>query len=370
MRRPLNATLKGKGRGKIIDAISIRERPAEVSDRSVPGHWEGDLLSGSGNSHIATLVERASRYTVLVKVGGKDTASVVSGLVREVRKLPKELKKTLAWDRGMELASHKRFQIETQVAVFFADPQSPWQRGSNENTNGLLRQYFLDGTNLAEFTQGDLNAVARRLNGRPRKTLSYRTPADTLDAILQSSAESTAAFFKISRSSRSDAFSRRSRRFSCSRVSVRHPASSSFSSRIRCFQFCKSDALIPRSRATFVRLRSPAIVARTASTLNSALYDRRCFPKTYLVSRLFANLRGVSGKPGQAQTSALVDESEGTIAPVIMSASPTGGELTNKSYFSSSLAKRLSFRVPRLLTKTATASSEMPNIKEFEDILT
>lgn len=159
MRRPLNATLKGKGRGKIIDAISIRERPAEVSDRSVPGHWEGDLLSGSGNSHIATLVERASRYTVLVKVGGKDTASVVSGLVREVRKLPKELKKTLAWDRGMELASHKRFQIETQVAVFFADPQSPWQRGSTKTPMDFCDNTFLTGRTLRSL----LKAISMRL---------------------------------------------------------------------------------------------------------------------------------------------------------------------------------------------------------------
>jgi IS30 family transposase len=185
MRRPANASLKGKGRGKIIDAVSIRERPAEAEDRSVPGHWEGDLLTGAGNTHIATLVERSSRYTILVKVNGKDTKSVVSGLIRQVRKLPQELRKTLTWDRGMELASHKRFSIATDVAVYFADPQSPWQRGSNENTNGLLRQYFPDGTNLSQYTQSDLTSIARRLNGRPRKTLSYSTPAAKLEALLR-----------------------------------------------------------------------------------------------------------------------------------------------------------------------------------------
>ena len=185
MRRPANASLKGKGRGKIIEAVSIHERPAEAADRAVPGHWEGDLLSGAGNTHIATLVERASRYTILVKVAGKDTSSVVAGLIRQVRKLPQELRKTLTWDRGMELASHKEFSIATDVAVYFADPQSPWQRGSNENTNGLLRQYFPDGTNLAEYSQRDLTNIAQRLNGRPRKTLSYRTPAATLSAMLR-----------------------------------------------------------------------------------------------------------------------------------------------------------------------------------------
>jgi len=185
MRRPTNASLKGKGRGKIIEAVSIHERPAEAADRAVPGHWEGDLLSGAGNTLIATLVERASRYTILVKIAGKDTSSVVSGLIRQVRKLPQELRKTLTWDRGMELASHKKFSIATDVAVYFADPHSPWQRGSNENTNGLLRQYFPDGTSLSQFTQRDLTAIAQRLNGRPRKTLSYRTPADTLDAMLR-----------------------------------------------------------------------------------------------------------------------------------------------------------------------------------------
>ncbi len=184
MRRAKNATTKGQPRGRIIGAVSIHERPANVEDRAIPGHWEGDLLSGSRNSHIATLVERSSRYTILVKIAGKDTESVVSGLTRQVRKLPKDLRKSLTWDRGLELASHATFSIATDVAVYFCDPRSPWQRGSNENTNGLLRQYFPDGTNLSQFSQRDLNRIAQRLNERPRKTLSYRTPTATLRQLL------------------------------------------------------------------------------------------------------------------------------------------------------------------------------------------
>ncbi len=184
MRRAKNATTKGQPRGRIVNAVSIHERPAAVEDRAIPGHWEGDLLSGAGNSHIATLVERSSRYTMLVKVAGKDTVSVVSGLTRQVRKLPKQLRKSLTWDRGLELASHATLSIATNVAVYFCDPRSPWQRGSNENTNGLLRQYFPDGTNLSQFSQRDLNRIAQRLNERPRKTLSYRTPAATIQALL------------------------------------------------------------------------------------------------------------------------------------------------------------------------------------------
>jgi IS30 family transposase len=184
MRRGKNATTKGQPRGRIIDAVSIHDRPANIEDRAIPGHWEGDLLSGSRNSHIATLVERSSRYTILVKIAGKDTQSVVSGLTRQVRKLPKELRKSLTWDRGLELASHANFSIATDVAVYFCDPRSPWQRGSNENTNGLLRQYFPDGTNLSGFSQRDLNRIAQRLNERPRKTLSYRTPTAKLEQLL------------------------------------------------------------------------------------------------------------------------------------------------------------------------------------------
>lgn len=167
-------------RGGIPDAVSIRERPAEIEDRAVPGHWEGDLVSGSNNSHIATLVERHSRFVMLVKVAGKDTQSVVAALSKHVRKLPAELRKSLTWDRGMEMARHGKFTLATNVDVYFCDPSSPWQRGSNENTNGLLRQYFPDGTDLSGHSQACLNKIARRLNERPRKTLGYQTPADKL----------------------------------------------------------------------------------------------------------------------------------------------------------------------------------------------
>ena len=160
--------------------MTIRERPAEAADRAVPGHWEGDLLSGARNSHIATLVERRSRFTMLVHVDGKDTESVVTALIRQVRKLPSELRGTLTWDRGTELARHKDFTVATDVQVFFCDPQSPWQRGTNENTNRLLRQYFPKGMDLSGLSQADLNKVARRLNQRPRKTLGFKTPADIL----------------------------------------------------------------------------------------------------------------------------------------------------------------------------------------------
>jgi IS30 family transposase len=180
MRRSKHASTKGQPRGQIIDAVSIRERPAEVEDRAVPGHWEGDLLSGLGNTHIATLVERHSRFTLLVKVKGKDTESVISALIKQVQKLPREMCRSITWDRGTELAQHKRLTIATDVKVYFCDPQSPWQRGTNENTNGLLRQYFPKGTSLAIYSQTDLNKIAHELNERPRKTLGFTTPADKL----------------------------------------------------------------------------------------------------------------------------------------------------------------------------------------------
>jgi len=182
MRRAKNASTAGQARGQIVDAISIRERPAEIEDRAIPGHWEGDLITGSKNTHIATLVERGSRFTMLVKVNGKDTASVVTALTKQVRKLPTELRRSLTWDRGMELAEHKRFTVATDVQVYFCDPRSPWQRGTNENTNGLLRQYFPKGTELSQYSQADLNKIALRLNQRPRKTLGFHTPADKLQA--------------------------------------------------------------------------------------------------------------------------------------------------------------------------------------------
>ncbi len=185
MRRSKLASKEGQRRGQIVDAVSISERPVEVEDRAVPGHWEGDLISGTKNSHIATLVERQSRFTLLVKVDGKDTVSVVSALSRQVRKLPANLRKSLTWDRGGEMASHKTFTVATDVDVYFCDPRSPWQRGSNENTNGLLRQYFPDGTDLSLHSQAALNKVALRLNQRPRKTLGFMTPADKLSEALR-----------------------------------------------------------------------------------------------------------------------------------------------------------------------------------------
>lgn len=186
-RRPTrrSKSLSSQPRGQIIDAVSIRERPAQIEDRAVPGHWEGDLITGSGNTHIATLVERQSRFTMLVKVKGKDTVSVVSALSKQVRKLPETLRKSLTWDRGMELANHKEFTLATNVDVYFCDPQSPWQRGTNENTNRLLRQYFPKGTALSGYSQRDLDKIALELNQRPRKTLGFRTPADKLESLLQ-----------------------------------------------------------------------------------------------------------------------------------------------------------------------------------------
>ena len=185
MRRSQSADRTGRRIGGITDPISIRERPAEVEDRAIPGHWEGDLLSGSHNSHIATLVERQSRFTILVKVDGKDTQSVVSALIKKVRKLPVQLRRSLTWDRGNEMAQHKAFTVATDVQVYFCDPQSPWQRGTNENTNGLLRQYFPHGTELTQFSQAALDKVALRLNQRPRKTLGFITPAVMLEAVLR-----------------------------------------------------------------------------------------------------------------------------------------------------------------------------------------
>ena len=178
MRRSRHHTQKTKDHGRITNTVSIRERPAEVEDRAVPGHWEGDLLCGSNNSQIATLVERHTRLVMLVGVPSKDTKTVVNALIKHARKLPRELYKSLTWDRGKEMADHERFSLDTDIKVYFCDPQSPWQRGSNENTNGLLRQYFPKGMDLSNIHQNRLNAVARRLNERPRKTLEYRTPAE------------------------------------------------------------------------------------------------------------------------------------------------------------------------------------------------
>ena len=178
IRRSRHASLKRSGLGQIRDAVSIRERPALVEDRAVPGHWEGDLIGGSRNSYVATLVERHSRYVMLVKVANKDTESVVSALIKQSRKLPGELYRSLTWDRGKELADHKRLALASDIEIYFCDPRSPWQRGSNENTNRLLRQYLPQGTDLSLHSQAKLSAIARQLNQRPRKTLLYQTPAE------------------------------------------------------------------------------------------------------------------------------------------------------------------------------------------------
>ncbi len=178
MRRSRHHTQKSDDRRRIRDAVSISERPAMVEDRAVPGHWEGDLLCGTSGSQIATLVERHTRYVMLVKVVSKDAETFANTLIKNARKLPQELYKSLTWDRGTEMADHQRFTLATDIKVYFCDPQNPWQRGSNENTNGLLRQYFPKGTDLSGYSQANLNAVARKLNARPRKTLNYETPAE------------------------------------------------------------------------------------------------------------------------------------------------------------------------------------------------
>jgi len=186
IRRSKQSSLKNDGLGQITNTVSIRERPAEVEDRAVPGHWEGDLISGSKNSHIATLVERHTRYVMLAKVKDKKTETVINALIKQSKKLPNELYKSLTWDRGSEMADHERFTLATDIDVYFCDPSSPWQRGSNENTNRLLREYFPKGTDLSVHSQANLNAVARQLNERPRKTLGYHTPAQKFNECVAS----------------------------------------------------------------------------------------------------------------------------------------------------------------------------------------
>jgi len=186
MRRSRHHTQKSDDQRRIKDTVSISERPASVEDRAVPGHWEGDLLCGTHSTQIATLVERQSRYVMLVKTPSKDSEAFINALIKNARKLPQELYKSLTWDRGTEMADHKRFTLATDIQVYFCDPQNPWQRGSNENTNGLLRQYFPKGTDISVYSQAQLNAVARQLNERPRKTLDFRTPADIFNQTVAS----------------------------------------------------------------------------------------------------------------------------------------------------------------------------------------
>jgi len=186
IRRSRHATAKADKRGQIPEMVSIRERPASVEDRAVPGHWEGDLIAGSKNSYIATLVERHTRYVMMAKVKNKDTENVINALIKQADKLPRELYRSLTWDRGKELTDHKRFTLATDIKVYFCDPKSPWQRGSNENTNRLLRQYFPKRTDLSVHSQAHLNWVSRELNERPRKTLDFRTPAERFAACVAS----------------------------------------------------------------------------------------------------------------------------------------------------------------------------------------
>ena len=186
MRRSRHHTQKTDEHGRIVGTVSISERPATVEDRAVPGHWEGDLLIGGRNSQIATLVERQTRYVMLVKVASQDSETVVNALIKNAHTLPQELYKSLTWDRGKEMADHKRFTLATDIKVYFCDPQTPWQRGSNENTNGLLRQYLPKGMDLSHYSQAKLNAIARRLNERPRKTLNFETPAERFHQIVAS----------------------------------------------------------------------------------------------------------------------------------------------------------------------------------------
>lgn len=187
-RRPQAAAHAARGPGRLVGTVSIAERPPTADSRAVPGHWEGDLLVGKLGTQIATLVERQSRFVLLVRLPRADSTTVVDALARRIRRLPAALRQSLTWDQGKEMAQHQRFTVATDLEVYFCDPHSPWQRGSNENTNGLLRQYFPKGMDLSAVTQRQLNAVALKLNTRPRQTLDWRTPAQALEATVASTA--------------------------------------------------------------------------------------------------------------------------------------------------------------------------------------
>jgi IS30 family transposase len=199
------ARVRGRGKSFVTDEVMISERPAEAADRAVPGHWEGDLILGLGSSAIGTLVERSSRFTMLLHLApldhrdgprakhgpaltGHGAGAVRDAIADAIRTLPEQLRRSLAWDQGAEVAQHAQLRIDTGLEVYFCDPQSPWQRGTNENTNGLLRQYFPKGTDLARHSADDLAAVAAALNTRPRKTLDWRTPAEVLNEHLEAAA--------------------------------------------------------------------------------------------------------------------------------------------------------------------------------------
>jgi IS30 family transposase len=196
------ARTRSRAKGFVTDEVLIRERPAEADDRAVPGHWEGDLILGLDSSAIGTLVERTTRFTMLLHLprmeehggprtkngpplAGHGAEAVRDAIASTITTLPEQLRRSLTWDQGVELAQHAQLRIDTGLQVYFCDPHSPWQRGTNENTNGLLRQYFPKGTDLSRYSADDLAAVAATLNGRPRKTLAWRTPAETLDDLLR-----------------------------------------------------------------------------------------------------------------------------------------------------------------------------------------
>ncbi|SHI69632.1 Transposase and inactivated derivatives, IS30 family [Shimia gijangensis] len=218
IRRSRHATLMQSGLGKFSDAVSIHEQPVEVEGRAVLGHWEGDLIAGSSNSFIATLVERNTRFVMLAKVENKDTQSVITALIKQARKLPKDLYRSLTWDRGSEMAGHRKFTMATKIDVYFCDPQSPWQRGSNENTNRLLRQYFPKGTDISGFSQAELSAVARQLNERPRKTLQYQTQQRNSRPVLQRPVETAPAKQTLVHPVANDRYPTCRRNFPCTEI--------------------------------------------------------------------------------------------------------------------------------------------------------